>query len=253
MPSIEENKSVWGSSYDWSRAGDEWSENYGTPHSQWFGCIYPRIFPFLKGKVLEIAPGYGRWTQFLILNCTSLIGVDLSSQCVEHCKLRFQNLACVEFEVNDGLGLPMIGDASIDFVFSFNSLVHAEADVMSSYIDELARVLKPNGTAFVHHSNLGAVHRSLWQKVRRAGRPYSREWRAYSMSAEKMRGFVTRAGMSCIQQELVPWGTGWPVLIDCMTTIINAGGIKGRIVKNRRFMEEASVIKWNQTFGSATA
>jgi hypothetical protein len=63
----------------------------------------------------------------------------------------------------------MIENGSIDFAFSFDSLVHAESDVMSSYAHELARVLKPGGVAFLHHSNLDAVRRrSVLYEVRRA-------------------------------------------------------------------------------------
>ena len=104
----------------------------------------------------------------------------------------------------------MIEDGSIDFAFSFDSLVHAEADVMSSYANELARVLKPGGCAFLHHSNLDAVRsRSVLDKVKqRLSRlPFDQRWRAPSMSAEKMRAFVEAAGMTCIQQEIVPLGS----------------------------------------------
>jgi hypothetical protein len=63
------------------------------------------------------------------------------------------------------------------------------------------------------------------------------------MSAKTMRGFVDRAGMSCAQQELVPWGTGWSFLLDCMSTIVNAPNRPSVIIENRRFMEEAATIK----------
>lgn len=79
MPTLDENRQMWGKTYAWSQAGDEWSEFWGSPQAQWEGCIFPRIFPFLRGRVLEIAPGHGRWTQFLQAHCASLIGVDLAS------------------------------------------------------------------------------------------------------------------------------------------------------------------------------
>jgi SAM-dependent methyltransferase len=123
MASIDENKQVWDTTYDWSQAGDEWSSGWGSPRAQWEGCILPRIFPFLGGRILEIAPGHGRWTQFLEAQCASLIGIDLASSCVEHCKKRFKDYVNLEFQVNDGLALPMVDDASIDFAFSFDSLV----------------------------------------------------------------------------------------------------------------------------------
>jgi ubiquinone/menaquinone biosynthesis C-methylase UbiE len=245
MPTIKENKQTWGASYDWSHAGDEWSESWGSAPAQWDGCLLPRIFPFLGGRILEIAPGRGRWTQFLHAQCTSLVGIDLAASCVEYCNKRFKGHRNLEFKVNDGLTLAIVEDASIDFVFSFDSLVHAESDVISSYVTELARVLRPNGVAFIHHSNIGSIPALflLWNKIkRRLGIPAPHHWRARSMSARKMRVFVERSGMSILQQELISW-VGEAMLIDCISTIINTPDKKGVLIKNNRFMEEAAAIK----------
>jgi len=188
MPSVSENRQRFGGADDWSQEGDEWSEYWGTAHAQWVGCLLPRVFPFLKGRILEIAPGHGRWTQFLQPHCTSLIGIDLAQVCVDRCTERFGHYPNLEFKVNDGLTFPMIENASIDFAFSFDSLVHAESDVMSSYANELARVLKPGGFALLHHSNLDAVRRrSVLDKIKRrlSRLPFDQHWRAPSMSAER--------------------------------------------------------------------
>jgi hypothetical protein len=53
-----------------------------------------------------------------------------------------------------------VGDGSIDFAFSFDSLVHVEADALASYVAGLARVLTEKGVAFLHHSNYGAYQGS---------------------------------------------------------------------------------------------
>jgi SAM-dependent methyltransferase len=245
MPSIEENKRTWEKSYEWSQEGDEWSGAWGSPVAQWEGCLYPRVFPFLTGRILEIAPGHGRWTQFLQAYCSSLVAVDLSSACIEKCTRRFERFAHLEFHVNDGRTLPMVGDASIDFAFSFDSLVHVEADAIASYMNELARVLKPGAVAFIHHSNLGGIRRSLWNKLRRrmSGIPFDQHWRATSMSADRMRAIVVESGMSCVQQEAIPWGNGWPELIDCITTIVNSRGRSSILIENLRFMQEAAAVK----------
>lgn len=257
MPSIDENERMWNRDYDWSQGGAEWSEWWGTTDSQWFGCLLPRVFPFLNGRILEIGPGRGRWTQFLQAHCTSLIGIDLAQSCVERCEERFGHLPNIEFNLNDGLTFPMVESGSIDFAFSFDSLVHAESDVISSYVLELARVLKPGAVAFLHHSNLGAVlrRRSVFDRIRRriAGVPFDLHWRAPSMSAEKMRTFVEGAGMSCVQQEMVPWGTGWALMIDCMSTICNTPGHQCYVFRNARFREEATTIKRISTLCSRRA
>jgi len=84
------------------------------------------------------------------------IAVDLSPKCVEHCKQRYSIDGHVEFHVNDGRSLSMVSDDSIDFAFSFDSLVHAEEDVLEAYLKELSKKLGPGGTGFIHHSNMGA-------------------------------------------------------------------------------------------------
>jgi ubiquinone/menaquinone biosynthesis C-methylase UbiE len=243
MPTLAENRTLWDASDNWQE--ENWSEAWSTPQAQWAGCLYPRIFPFLKGRILEIAPGRGRWTQFLRDHCTSLIGVDLVAECVSECRIKFKSDPRLQFEVGDGRKLNMIADASIDFAFSFDSLVHAEAEILESYASELARVLKPNAAAFLHHSNLATLsERSVWDKLKRRwlGVPFYDHSRAYSMSAKAMRQFAERVGMSCAQQELVPW-YDYSVLIDCMSTIINAPNHPCVIIENRRFMEEAATIK----------
>src|SRR6516164_3249345 len=108
MASIEENRQVWETTYDWPKEGDEWSAHWGSPGAQCEGCIFPRIFPFLKGRILEIAPGYGRWTQFLREQCSSLIGVDLAATCVNECRSKFKGDPRLHFEVGDGRTIPMV-------------------------------------------------------------------------------------------------------------------------------------------------
>jgi ubiquinone/menaquinone biosynthesis C-methylase UbiE len=242
---ISENKRIWDEAYHWREEGDRWSETWGTALSQWMGCLLPRVFPFLSGRILEIAPGHGRWTQFLQTHCTSLIGIDLAQGCVEHCIRRFASYPNLEFRANEGSTLPMIENNSIDFAFSFDSLVHCEADVMSSYVKELARVLKPGGVAFLHHSNLNAVRRSALpkMKIRLLRLQDKLHARAPSMSAEKMRTFVKDAGMMCVQQEIIPWGTPRWLMIDCISTIVNSPGNQCHVIRNPRFMEEAVSIK----------
>ena len=66
MPSLEDNKIKWGTTHAWTHHGDEWSEAWGGAAMQWHSMILPRIHRFLPTKrIIEIAPGHGRWTQFL--------------------------------------------------------------------------------------------------------------------------------------------------------------------------------------------
>jgi SAM-dependent methyltransferase len=156
MPDVAVNKSLWTTQWDWSRRGDDWSDSWGGTPALWFSTLLPRIHAFVPtGTILEIAPGYGRWTQYLKELCDRLILVDLAENCIAHCQQRFADASHIDYHVNDGRSLDMVLDHSVDLVFSFDSLVHSEADVMDGYLQQLARKLRPDGIGFIHHSNIG--------------------------------------------------------------------------------------------------
>ena len=142
--------------YDWKEAGEEWSQPWGSSATQWAGTIFPRIRDCLPaGTILEIAPGFGRWTHYLKDYCDELWAVDKSSDCIEACQQRFASVSHIRCVLNDGHSLSMIPDASVDFVFSFDSFVHPDRDVVEEYLRQLGTKLKIGGKGFIHHSNFG--------------------------------------------------------------------------------------------------
>lgn len=155
MPAIEKNFSFWNLQYDWSQRGEEWSQSWGGSLPQWQISIFPRIMSFLPvNNLLEIAPGMGRWTRFLLNYCNNYFGFDVSQKAIEECRSRFFFNRNTHFIKNNGNDLPGIKDNSIDFVFSMDSLVHAEIDAIEPYIAEISRILSEVGVGFLHHSNL---------------------------------------------------------------------------------------------------
>src|ERR1700676_4823872 len=120
MPTIEQNLFFWGKADGWDGDGDKWSGRWGGTDLEWWGSIFPRIRNFLPAStILEIAPGFGRWTQFLKGFCEQLVLVDVSPACIERCKERFRSDPHVRGYVNDGKSLEMVADRSVDFAFSF--------------------------------------------------------------------------------------------------------------------------------------
>ena len=240
LPSVEENESNWNAAYDWTLRGDEWSSHWGGVETHWHTTLLPRVRPFLPtGTICEIAPGYGRWTEYLLGDCDQYVGVDLASRCVDACRGRFSSFDHARFEVNDGRSLPMLESDSVDFVFSFDSLVHVEADVIAQYLVELARVLRPDGIGWLHHSNLGEFspqvrrmeqaeavgYRSstLRSLLRRCGAIEWRHGRAQSMTAPLFVDLATRAQLKCVGQEIVNWGSAR--LIDCISLVTRPGSV----------------------------
>jgi ubiquinone/menaquinone biosynthesis C-methylase UbiE len=260
MPTIEQNRLGWDQTYEWEQGGEEWSQDWGNSQMQWFGAILPRISSFVPaGTILEIAPGFGRWTTFLRKLCRELIVVDLAARCIEKCRERFASDSHISYFVNDGTSLGMVEDGSVDFIFSFDSLVHAEDSVLRTYMAEFSRKLRPNGVAFIHHSNLGEYERlvrveSQLSKVPKLVGGLSRlglvdnvvcHWRARTMTAEKMETFANEYNLQCVSQELVNWRTK-SATIDCFSTIVRAGGRwsrRNRVLRNTGFMREARSLR----------
>jgi len=240
MANIEQNKELWGETYDWCKDGDEWSDLWGGADMQWHASILPRIQQFVPtGNMLEIAPGFGRWTHWLLKLSDHLVVVDLAEKCIEHCKKRFSSEKHVDYFVNDGTSLDMVKENSLDFVFSYDSLVHAEADVMHEYICQLSGKLSSNGVAFLHHSNIGEYKDQAAELVSN-GKDHGR---AFSVTAELIRKEIERAGLACISQEVFNWGGA--LMTDCITVFTKKGSkyeMPYVSLRNCDFMLEAEKI-----------
>lgn len=286
MPTVEQNLSWWGKPSGWIDDGDRWSERWGGTDLEWWASIFPRVRNFLPAStILEIAPGFGRWSQFLKGFCDQFISVDLSPACVERCKKRFASDPHVRCYVNDGKSLPMVEDRSVDFAFTFDSLPHVEADVIAAYLKELGKKLKIGGFGFIHHSNLASYRRTVWlpKAIGRpqsfgtngaSARPMSRsQWRrrrlqlkltqwglvntfdnrAESVSARVFRESCSPAGLDCVSQELVNWNHG-PSLTDCLSVVTPSDGQtrKFQLSSNPFFMAEAEKVRRTAEFYRAT-
>jgi SAM-dependent methyltransferase len=252
MPGLDENRARWDARASWSAAGDEWSGPWGGTDMLWHGTLLPRIHEFVPaGSILELAPGHGRWSAYLKDLCDELTLVDLAESCIDACRERFAGESHIRYHVNDGKSLAMVPDDSIDFVFSFDSLVHAEHDVLEAYLAQLAVKLRPDGVGFVHHSNMGAYRRAaaMASRVPDRARRFltvrkllvsTYAWRA-DTTADQFAALCDRSGLACLGQEKIPWEYGRG-LTDAISVFARRGSRWDRpnvVVENPRFMQEA--------------
>ncbi len=255
MGDLGQIRELWDVNYSWPQGGEEWSVGWGGADLQWLISIFPRISRFVPAPtILEIAPGFGRWTQYLKNLCERLVIVDISSRCIQACRERFAAEPHISYHVNDGKALDMIPDGSVDLVFSYDSLVHVEADVMEAYLSQLARKLTPEGVGFLHHSNLGEYRRyaGLIYGLPRFARKFLRNLklldklhgRGLSMSAAKFREYAESFGMQCLSQEIHNWFS--IRLIDCISLFTPKGSRWARplrIIRNPDFVKEADYAR----------
>ena len=235
--------------YEWIAAGEEWSEPWGGSAAQWFGSILPRIQAALPANaIVEIASGFGRWSYYLKQHCHHLHLVEPDAQCMEACRRRFGSDPKISYHRNDGRSLEMIPDGTIDFIFSFDSLVHVRRETIEAYVSQFAAKLTTNGMAFIHHSNLGQFPKSMSRQARALvsrgkvlGADHQRD---PEMTAELFREICSQHGLKCLCQELVNWRGRR--LIDCFSTVARNDSKWQESVRpyqNPDFMLEARLIR----------
>ncbi|MEP9386211.1 class I SAM-dependent methyltransferase [Mesorhizobium sp. KR9-304] len=150
--SPEANKHIW-DNWDWSAQGDEW-----TPSAEWKQSVVSKFLdPYFANAdfILEVGPGAGRWTEYLIPRAENFLGVDISETCIEECRKRFAKSSNATFEVGNGKDLRTLAAASVDRIWSFDVFVHINRAEFSSYVSEFNRVLKPDGLGVIHHGSFG--------------------------------------------------------------------------------------------------
>ncbi len=179
----------------------------GGMHKQWDEIIWPIIKDFNFETVLELAPGSGRNTEKLIQVADVIHAVDLNDYALVQLRRRFQNYTgkCdLHFHKNDGSNLKMLEASSITAIYCWDAAVHFDKTVIRDYIKEFSRVLKVNGSGFIHHSNLGASAKKDIQE--------NPHWRS-NMSKELFQKYCESNGLQIISQI----DLAWDGITDCIS------------------------------------
>jgi ubiquinone/menaquinone biosynthesis C-methylase UbiE len=198
---IEEQR-IWNEDFMWEENGHEWSKVFGGTEQLWNKTIFPHIKEFRNKKILEIAPGRGRVTQFLSILASELTVVDLNETCIKITRKKLGDHV-KNYIVNDGKSLLGVEDNSQDLVISWDSFVHMHKNVIDDYIKEINRVLVPGGKSFIHHSWFFEGSEFSTQNI--AGRS--------NMNPELFSELVTNNGMKIISQMAVEFDE----VHDCVT------------------------------------
>lgn len=131
--------------------GMQWGDPDTVPPLLYVKQTY--VLPYVKPEHvgLEIGPGGGRWTQYL-LPMKKLYVVDHYQELLDALQRQINapNLVSI---LNSGTDFPGVGDEEIDFLFSFGVFVHLDPHVIESYLKNMWRILKPEGVAFIQYSD----------------------------------------------------------------------------------------------------
>jgi hypothetical protein len=91
-------------------------------------------------------------------------------------------------------------------------MVHFDKRVVREYVGEINRVLRPGGSAFLHHSNFGSfAPDSDWSKNHGS---------RSNMTADLMKEYTSEMGLKMKFQRLSGTGDGWGMdNLDCISLI----------------------------------
>lgn len=173
------------------RAGGVYGLEWGDP-DVWHPLKFVRdryVLPYVKSDQLavEIGPGGGRWTRYL-LGFKKLYVVDYHAELLRELRKNFSRYPQIAFIQNHGTDFPGIEPGSIDFVFSFGTFVHLDLDIIEAYLDNIRTILKPTGNAVIHYSDKAKI--------------IARENPGFSdNTVEQMRAAVTRHGFRMLEED----------------------------------------------------
>ena len=111
------------------------------------------VLPYVQSSHtgLEIGPGGGRWTRYL-LGFRELYAVDYHEELLYELKKKF-NKPNIVFIKNNGADFPSVPDQSVDFLPSFGVFVHLDAPIIKEYLHNMRRILRPTANAVIKYSD----------------------------------------------------------------------------------------------------
>lgn len=100
--------------------------------------------------VLDIACGEGYGSAMLAHDATSVVGVDISPEAIDHAIAAYGSLPRLTFKLGDAARIPL-ADATVDLVVSFETIEHH--DRHAEMLSEIRRVLRPDGLLVISSPN----------------------------------------------------------------------------------------------------
>ena len=154
---------------------------------------YSRIVSSWSGTVVDLGCGTGRFTRRLDRPDLEVIGVDFSSASLEVARKATSHATFLEGEVRN-VPLP---DNSADHVLSIQVYEHLlQADDAQKFFSEVARLLKPEGTALIS----GYAY-TLWDWLRRQKVfDCAQDVRFVRYSIPELRVFARRSGLEVVRR-----------------------------------------------------
>jgi ubiquinone/menaquinone biosynthesis C-methylase UbiE len=147
------------------------------------------VLPYVNAKhsAVEIGPGGGRWTRYLI-GFGKLYVVDYHSELLEELKKNFNKIN-ISFIKNSGTDFPGIEGGSIDYLFSFGTFVHFDQHLIEAYLKNMRSIVKPGANIVIQYSDKTKIMAQL-------NKDFS------DNTPDKMRQMLLNAGYKILEEDL---------------------------------------------------
>lgn len=200
---IEDVRGPWiGSRY--YRDAEKWTHVFWDKERP-FRRLFDKLTP---GTVIELACGHGRHGERAALLVRNLTMVDVIEGNLAVCRERLAGFANVTIKLGDGARFPDAAPDSVDAIYCYDAMVHFSPDIVTSYLQDSARVLRSGGRALYHHSNYAEGEGKRWSQ-----NPHARNYMTRELFAEIAQG----AGLRVIEQVVIPWGN--VADLDCISLL----------------------------------
>ena len=112
------------------------------------------VLPFVNAEhvAVEIGPGGGRWTLYL-LGFQTLYTVDYHQELLDELARNFRRYRNIRLIKNDGTNFPEIAPDSIDYNFSFGTFVHFDFGLIEQYLHAMRSIAKPGANIVIQYSD----------------------------------------------------------------------------------------------------
>lgn len=221
--SVDDRRKMTPANVDWDAYYDAVEKGAS---SQFQGFFKPKLDEYnlinSDSRVLDFACGRGRMANIFKDICKEVICCDSSTEALEFCKKRFKGNNNVLYNISKAEGIQLESE-SLDFIYSWDAMVHFSYKSLDFYINEFHRLLKNGGYAFVHHSNL--VNSEPFDKDKESGiwdgTSKSDIWNENigyrsNISKEDFAFIAQKHGFEIISQEAIDWSAK---NLDCISII----------------------------------
>lgn len=166
--------------------GMEWGDPETIPPLDYFRRRF--VLPYVRAgrTALEIGPGGGRWTRYL-LGFDRVYVVDYHPELLAQLRRHIRDPKVVAI-ANNGNDFPGVPERSVHYLLSFGVLVHLDDHLIRDYLRNLGPVLAPDADVVLQYADQDKV-------MARSNRAFA------DNDPRRMRAMVEAAGYRIVEED----------------------------------------------------